>query len=197
MKTKMSRHTKYLGLIFLASFFIIAKPSFAITPNFTDNEIPVKVNANDMVYDMDESTVTFLGNVVVTRGEFIMKSAKMTIFMQKSQDKKTITSPPKNMPLTGTAEQTKTITKKKDQNNIERIEAYNSVTFDYGSQSGKSDSAIYDAQKELLTMYGDPIVRDGENIIQGNTIRYYMNERRSEVVGSKNKRVEAIFNTKK
>lgn len=193
MQKKIPTHLKSLGIIFLLSFFLTAQPSFAVTPSFTDNETPVKVNADDMLYDMDKSTVTFLGNVVVTRGEFVMNSAKMTIFMQKNENKKALVpSPPKDIPLTGAAPKAKKA-KNKEQNNIERIEAYSGVTFNYGPQSGSSESAVYDAQKELLTMRGNPVVREGENIIQGNTIRYYMNERRSEVIGSEKKRVEAIF----
>ena len=102
------------------------------------------------------------------------------------------------MPLTGSGSKKQVGSNlKTENNNIERIEAYEDVTFDYGAQSGESDSAVYEAAQGLLTMYGNPVVREGDNVIQGNTIRYYMNEKRSEVLGSDKKRVEAIFSNKK
>ncbi len=98
------------------------------------------------------------------------------------------------MPLTGKVEpSTKTVD---TQNKINKIEAENGVRFKFENQSGHSDSAVYEADKGLLTMIGDPVVQEGKNSIRGETILYYLYERKSEVVGSQKRRVEAIFDSK-
>ena len=184
----------FMGVFLFGGLLFFTQPSIAVPLNMSDDEMPIKVNADDMVYDMDKNTVTFIGNVVVVRGDFVMESAKMRIFLQEKETKsKPAKTVPKNIPLTGAGKTEKEKNPSGKNNNIERIEAFNGVEFDYGTQSGTSESAVYEAQKGLLTMRGNPVVRDGENIIQGNTIRYYMFERRSEVIGSDKKRVEAIF----
>ena len=207
MQKKKSFHsTKYinfLSLLFVGIILFMPRTTFAVSPTLADDSMPVKINSNDMVYDMDGNTVVFTGNVVVIRGEFIMKSPQMQIFMKEKGKKEKaseeeIMAPPKNMPLTGAIASSQAPTEdnkaKNQKNDIERIEAYQGVVFDYGTQSGSSESAIYDAQKGLLTMRGNPVVREGENSIQGDLILYYVNERRSEVIGSEKQRVEATFN---
>lgn len=191
-----TKHISFIGLLVLGSLIFMVKSSFAVSPNIVSNDIPIKINADDMVYDIDNNTVAFVGNVVVTQGEFVMRSAKMDIFMKdKEAPKENVIAPPKNVPLTGAIPviPKQSQNTKSEENNIERIEAYDGVTFDYGPQSGTSESAVYESQKRLLTMRGNPIVKEGENVIQGNIIRYFINERRSEVIGSEGKRVEAIF----
>lgn len=183
----------FLFLVFFHFLFI--STSHAANTNFSDNELPVKINADDMVYDIDESKVTFSGNVIVKRGEFNMQAPKMTIFLQKGDKKQQLEVKEENIPLTGKVK--KTTKKINTQNKIDKIEAYNGVKFDFETQSGHSETAIYDARKGILTMKGNPVVQDGNNSIRGNTILYYLYERRSEVVGSGKKRVEAIFDPKK
>ena len=46
-------------------------------------------------------------------------------------------------------------------------------------------------------MEGDPTLKDGPNIIKGEVIKLYLKDNRSEVLGGKDKRVEALFFTPK
>lgn len=183
----------FLYIVFFSLLFVTK--GYGANTKFSDNDLPVKINADDMVYDIDQSTVTFSGNVIVKRGEFNMQAPKMTIFLQKGEQKEQIEVKEENIPLTGRVK--KTTKKINTQNKIDKIEAYNGVKFDFDTQSGHSETAIYDAKKGILTMKGNPVVKDGSNSIRGNTILYYLYERRSEVVGSGKKRVEAIFDPKK
>lgn len=183
-------------LFFLFSLFFLVEPCLAapVTTNaLSDNNLPIKVTADDMIYDMDKNTVDFKGNVVVVRGDFILHSKVVTIYMLDKNTNTSSTSSSNSQPTPLTGKKSDPIPTAQDSNNIEKIVASNGVTFKYGTQSGQSDNAIYQAKTGVLTMHGNPIVRDGENQIQGETIRYYMYERRSEVVGTEKKRVEAIF----
>lgn len=172
---------------------LLCTPAHAIV-GLNDTDAPVTVNADDMIYEMDKNTVTFVGNVNVQRGGFTMTADKMTIHML--EEEQSINIPPKETPLTGQREESPQVSAT-DSSKLERIDAVGNVKFDYDTQSGSSESATYNAKDALLTMRGNPVVRDGENFIRGHIIRYYMNEQRSEVVSEGKKRVEAVFGTTK
>lgn len=186
--------------LFLLCFVMLAPltmpaPQAKAAPQLADNGLPVKINADDMEYDIDKNRVIFKGNVHVVRGDFNMTAPKMTIYIKtaKQAEKAEVNINHDAIPLTG-----KVTTDKKTvdtQNKIDKIEAENGVKFKYGTQSGHSQSATYDANKGILTMKGDPVVQDGNNSIRGETILYYLYERKSEVVGSQRRRVEAIFDS--
>lgn len=188
---------KKIALFFavLAAGVGLCAKAYAADPFAGKNDMPVKINADDMEYDINRSQVTFKGNVVVVRGDFRMTSPKMTIFLKQTSQKSQMEVPQENIPLTGKAPQEKQTVA--TQNKIEKIEAYGGVRFNFENQSGSSQSATYNASKGVLTMKGNPVVRDGTNSIKGETILYYLYERRSEVVGSGKKRVEAIFEPNK
>ena len=42
-------------------------------------------------------------------------------------------------------------------------------------------------------MEGNPILRDGQNTVRGDVIKFYIHENRSEVLSGTQRRVEAIF----
>lgn len=183
---------KILFLLFFVLCF--AMPSYG-ADNLSDNGLPVKINADDMEYDITRNRVIFKGNVHVVRGEFFMTAPKMTIYIKsaKQAEKTEVNVHHDAIPLTGKVEKsTKTVD---TQNKIDKIEAENGVKFKYGNQSGHSQTATYEANKGILTMKGDPVVEEGNNSIRGETILYYLYERKSEVVGSHKRRVEAIFDS--
>ncbi len=197
-------HSFMLSFTFFFTFFLsimLVSPQAVAIPNIENSQLPIKVNSDNMSYNMEKSTVSFSGSVVVTRGEFTLNSNEMQIFLKKEQNNENTdnenlnlqtNNSQENIPLTGKVS-TVSSSPIQDTGNIEKIDAIGNVKFFYGNQSGSSEKATYQASKNLLTLTGNPIVKDGENTIQGNIIHYYVNERRSEVIGSKGKRVEAIF----
>ena len=67
------------------------------------------------------------------------------------------------------------------------------MRFRYHTQTGRADKATYTVQSGVLLLEGNPSIQDGGNSITGNIIRYYLNEKRSEVDGGPQGRVEAVF----
>lgn len=193
----MMQNTMKKILFPLLLVFCFAMPSHGVE-NLADNGLPVKINADDMEYDLALNRVIFKGNVQVVRGEFFMTAPKMTIYIKSAKksgqaEKAEVNVHHEELPLTGkVGKSTKTVD---TQNKIDKIEAENGVKFKYGNQSGHSQTATYEAARGVLTMKGDPVVEEGNNSIRGETILYYLYERKSEVVGSHKRRVEAIFDS--
>lgn len=148
-----------------------------------DSDLPVDVTADSMEYSADNSTVVFRGKVEAVRGEFKMWSEMLTLVLKKQDDSK--------------EKGEKRSNDLAKSNDIDRIIAEKNVRFKNESQHGTAQKATFYSARNILVLEGDPVLQDGENSIRGNVIRYFMNENRSVVEGSPQKRVHAVFSNEK
>ncbi|MBU1249005.1 MAG: LPS ABC transporter substrate-binding protein LptA [Proteobacteria bacterium] len=129
---------------------------------------PVKITADRMVYNEAKRTVVFEGSVQADHAGLVLTSETLTAFF-KSGGKST------------GAEQ------------IDRIVAKGNVTVNRKTTEGRCATLTYMVADGMLLMEGNPVIKDGDNTITGQLIKFYMKDNRSEVVGGKNKRVQAVF----
>jgi lipopolysaccharide export system protein LptA len=149
------------------------------TPLWAAQDVPVKITSDTMTYTQAGDQVVFKGSVYVIRQDIELWSDVLTVLLEKKDG-------PKNATQSVAAEQG-SIKKIIAQGNV-RIKADNGRT-------GTCGKATYEADKDLLTMEDNPVLMEGANKIQGEVIKLFIKESRSEVLGGKG-RVEAIFNTK-
>ena len=147
-------------------------------PVWAQQAVPVKITSDTMTYTQKGDQVVFSGSVHVIRQDVEMWSDTLTVLLDKKQGGGNSTQ--------GGIDQQSSIRKIISQGNV-RLKA------DKG-RSGTCAKATYETATEVLTLEGDPVLMEGANKIQGEVIKLYMKENRSEVVGGK-QRVEAIFNT--
>jgi len=134
-------------------------------------KLPVQISADRMTYDENGKVVSFVGNVVAEHGELTLWANKLSAyFASKSGKKFSVDS-------------------------VERIVAEGDVRAKKGKTEGECQKVTYLVNQRLLTMEGDPVLRDGPNSLTGGVINFYVRENRSEVVRGKDKRVRAIFMT--
>ena len=62
-----------------------------------------------------------------------------------------------------------------------------------GKNEGACGQLIYYVADGILRMEGNPILREGQNTVRGDIIKFYIRENRSEVLSGTQRRVEAIF----
>ncbi|GFM35442.1 hypothetical protein DSM19430T_01260 [Desulfovibrio psychrotolerans] len=151
-------------------------------PARAQEEIPVRITSDKLSYDATGQNVRFLGKVHVTHPDAQLWADSITVVLSSS----------------GNSGKKKEEAPAMDAGQIERIIAEGSVRVTM--QDGKNGScakATYDLTTGILVMEGQPILRDGENSIQGHTINFYVKENKSEVLGSSDKPVEAIFTAPK
>lgn len=158
-------------------FLIVLLIFFCSTPLQAEQSIPVKITADKMQYSQKADEVVFSGNVHVLRQDMELWSDMLTVLLEKQQAEAKKTS---------AIDQQGSIKKIIAKDNV-RITATN-------NRSGSCGLATYDARTETLVLEHNPILREGQNTIQGELIKLYIKENRSEVLGGK-KRVEAIFVT--
>lgn len=148
-------------------------------PMRPNTDVETRITADKLTYQAEKRQVVFDGNVHVSRPDFDLRSTRLTVYMKpaKAQKNGTSGSAPAGL-ATG---------------DVDRLVAQGHVVMtEPEGRSGTSDKATYTADDGVLLMEGSPRLTDGENTITGETIRYYTQENRSEVIGGK-KRVEAVF----
>ena len=159
----------------LIAFLLLA---FLATPLWAAQTVPVRITSDKMTYSQKGDQVVFSGSVHVIRQDIEMWSDTLTVLLDKKP---------------GEGNSTGSIVDQ--QGSIRKIIAQDNVRLkaDRG-RSGTCAKATYDARTEVLTLEGDPVLMEGANKIQGEVIKLFKKENRSEVLGGK-QRVEAIFNT--
>lgn len=159
----------------LMLFFFLA----CAAPLWAAQDVPVKITSDTMTYTQAGDQVVFKGSVYVIRQDIELWSDVLTVLLEKKE------RPQNGAPSVAD-----------DQGSIKKIIAQGNVRIkaDKG-RTGTCGKATYEADKDLLTMEDNPMLMEGANKIQGEIIRLFIKENRSEVLGGKG-RVEAIFNTK-
>jgi lipopolysaccharide export system protein LptA len=132
-----------------------------------------------MTYAADSGLVTFTRSVYVSRPDFELWADSLTVHLKPAERREQAGGNAVSGMAAG---------------DIERIVADGNVRMKKEKNSSTSGKATYVADTETLILEGSPRLTDGENVIAGEVVRYYMRENRSEVSGGKGK-VEAVFST--
>lgn len=127
---------------------------------------PVRITADRLTYNDAQRTVTFSGNVEAVHEGMQLWSERLTAHFSKQGE---------------------------PGEEIDRIVASGGVTMRKDEIEGKSDTVTYQVKEALLLMHGSPVITEGKNKVTGKVIKFYVREKRSEVVGGSGKRVEAIL----
>lgn len=146
---------------------------------------PVRITSDKMIYSQNDNAVIFQGNVHGTQADMALWANKVTAFFSektKGKDQKDHTE------KGGTEKSPGDFGDK-----IERIVAEGSVRLVVGKNEGACSQLTYIVAEGVLRMEGNPILREGQNTVRGDIIKYYMRESRSEVLSGTQRRVEAIF----
>ncbi len=134
---------------------------------------PIVIKSKTLEMDNTRKMVTFQGDVQAQRDDFTMACEEMRVYyegdpqQEKSGD-------------VGTK--------------INKIVATGQVKVTR-SEGGvaTADKATYFEQEEKLVLTGSPVVRQGNDFVEGDRITLFLKEDRSIVEGSKDKKVRAVI----
>lgn len=132
----------------------------------------IHIQSNSMEVLDPSGKIIFMGNVAAKREDLIINADRLEVFYAKGS---------KDM-------------KKEDATKraIEKLVAEGHVRITTGKRIATGEKAIYDKKAEIITITGSAQAWEGLNRIKGETILLFINEDRSVVKGSSNKKVEAI-----
>jgi lipopolysaccharide export system protein LptA len=134
---------------------------------------PMVIQSNTLEMNDVEKIVTFTGDVHAKRDDFTIACEKMVVFYDKAP------SPDRSEEFNS---------------KIKRIVATGKVRIDRAEGgTATAEKGEYFQDEEKLVLTGRPVVKQGNDFVEGNQITLFLRENRSVVEGSENQRVKAII----
>jgi lipopolysaccharide export system protein LptA len=114
---------------------------------------PVKIEANALEVRDREKIAVFLGNVVVTQGDTTLRCRELKVYYEGEA------TPTQTAAAAGTSAQ-----------RIRRLEAVGGVIITSKEQKATGDSGVYDLRANTMTLIGNVVVTQGQNVMQGDRL---------------------------
>jgi lipopolysaccharide export system protein LptA len=124
---------------------------------------PLKIKSDTLHADNEKQTATFEGKVVARQGDLTLYADRLVVSYSG-----------------GSRE-------------LSRVEAFGNVRILQGNRQASGAHAVYDPKGARILLDGSPKVVQGEDVITGKLITYFVNEQKSVVTGGPNERVEAVI----
>lgn len=156
-----------------------AKTGAAFAGFGSNSKEPIRVDANRLEVFDKENRAVYAGDVVVVQGQTTVRSSTMTVHYMSS---KTPGATPAASSSGGAG-----------QNSIRRIEFAGPVSVLSGTQSATSRTMVYDAQSDTVTLTGNVVISDCDNVQRGERVIYDVKTGRANVDAGPKGRVQAIF----
>jgi len=168
-------------------------------PPMLSKDAPVRITSDRMVYNQAENSVVFIGNVHGTHTDMAIWSERLTAYFTDKKKGKDKPQPVNAQDKTQANAQDKGQDKGPGDfgDSIERIVAEGNVRMVANKNDGACAKLTYMVAEGVMRMEGNPILREGQNTVRGEVIKFYIRENRSEVLSGTQRRVEAIFYTPK
>jgi lipopolysaccharide export system protein LptA len=120
-----------------------------------EDKKPIVITSETLTADNKNQTATFEGSVVATTGEISIQSDKMVVYYDNSENK------------------------------VSKIHALGNVKVNKEEQAIFSDEAMYLDNEQKIVFSGNPKAVEGENLITGKQIIFFLKEDRAVIEGSK------------
>jgi lipopolysaccharide export system protein LptA len=141
-------------------------PSSPAKPGqFENKDAPVQIEAATLEVHDKSKTATFSGNVQVVQGDTTMRCRSLVVFYGQEVG----IGEAGGEATTGTAAKSQ-LGGTKGAQNIRRIEARGGVTVLTKDQSASGDLGIYDLKTKTITLSGNVVVSQGQNVIHGERV---------------------------
>ncbi|MCD6151539.1 MAG: lipopolysaccharide transport periplasmic protein LptA [Deltaproteobacteria bacterium] len=158
--------TSRLRFICLNSFLIIllmAVPGFSAEPLFKSSKAPIDISSDRLDIDQQKGQAIFKGEVIARQDKMTLQADTMTILFVEKE------------------------------NDVKEIIANGSVTIDLDKKRATCETAHFYTADNKIILTGNPLLKEGKNVIEGEKIIFFLNEERSIVEGKKNSRVKTTI----
>ena len=136
-----------------------------------DKDQPVQIEAASLEVRDKTKTATFAGDVQVVQGDTTMKCQKLVVFYgQEIGIAQAGAQPPDAKPPDAKPAPTSALPGPKGAQNIRRIEARGGVTVITKDQNASGDLGVYDLIAKTITLTGNVVVSQGQNVIHGERV---------------------------
>ena len=165
--------------IFLSSVFFVSSSTISADTSTLkkDKKSKIRITSSRMNAVSKAKYAEFVGNVKAVQGSFILTSDVLRIYYTENSTKE-------NKPV--------------KKGSISKIIAKGNVHIKSEDFTAVSDLALYLTESMVLILKGkNSTITSGENSIVGSKITYYRSDGRVKIEGTTDKRVEAVFFSRK
>ena len=151
------------------------KPTSAFG-NFGASKEPVRIDAASLQVIDKEQKAIYTGDVVAIQGQSTLRCSKLTIYYsQTKKDEKDASAPS----ATGSS--------------IKKLDCDGPVSVVSTTQTATGDHGLFDAERETVTLTGNVVLADCENVQRGDKLVYNMRTGIANVTNNGNRRVQGVF----
>jgi lipopolysaccharide export system protein LptA len=148
-----------------------AAPVQSLLQGGQDKDQPVQIEAASLEVRDKNKMATFSGDVQVVQGDTTMKCQKLVVFYgQEVGIAQAGAQPPDAKPPDAKPAPTSALPGPKGAQNIRRIEARGGVTVITKDQNASGDLGVYDLIAKTITLTGNVVVSQGQNVIHGERV---------------------------
>jgi lipopolysaccharide export system protein LptA len=165
----------------------MAQPNGSNQPNalqgFSQNRgQPVQIEAGALEVRDKDKVATFSGNVKVVQGDTTMRCKSLVVFYEQQGQQQAGTQPMKAAtPGPGGSSQ------------ISRLEATGGVTVNQKDQTATGDSALFDMKANTVTLKGNVVVSQGQNVMRGDRLVVNLTTGVSQVIAGQSSPVKVLI----
>jgi lipopolysaccharide export system protein LptA len=135
----------------------------AIAAEKVHTDSPIYIKSDQLLTDTNNRTATFSGKVNARQDDLVLYADRMVVYYNP------------------------------DAGDVERVECTGNVRIVQKNRSGSAGKAVYDNKLGKIVLTMNPKVFQGEDMISGAEITYFIADQRSIVTGAPNSRVEAVI----
>ena len=146
------------------AFFLV----FITFSNALADDAPINIEANHMTSTEKSNSVIFTGDVDAKQADVRIRSDKMTVYYTP-KDK----GAKKNKAQKGATQQ------------VEKMVCTGNVEITRAEWLGTSKKMVYLSKERQVILTGNAKAWQGQNMVSGEKIIYYLDEGRSEVIGER------------
>jgi lipopolysaccharide export system protein LptA len=146
---------------------------------------PIKINSATLEVRDKDKMATFAGDVHLVQGDTSMRSKTLVVFYDDDAPSK---------PATRSAGPAQAGPQQNQQ--IKRVEARGSVIVVQKDQTATGESGIFDMRTNTVTLAGNVVISQGQNIVKGDTLTVDMTTGVSRIACGKTQekcRVQGLF----
>ena len=143
---------------------------------------PVQIEAGALEVRDKDKVATFSGNVKVVQGDTVMRCKSLVVFYeQQNKDGQAAQTMKAATPGPGGSSQ------------ISRLEATGGVTVNQKEQTATGDSALFDMKANTVTLKGNVVVSQGQNVMRGDRLVVNLTTGVSQVLAGQSSPVKVLI----
>jgi lipopolysaccharide export system protein LptA len=117
---------------------------------------PLKINAASLEVRDKEKVATFAGDVHLVQGDTTLRSKTLVVFYDDDAQAKPVNPPPTGGALPS--------------QQIRRVEAKGGVIVQQKDQTATGESGVFDMRANTVTLLGNVVISQGQNVVRGDRL---------------------------